>query len=397
MAGRLLRHPCWFCACAVGAAAEGVPAAVGGPYAGAQDAGSGALKRDCGVHYNRATTAGPVITWLRVSGGGMRGTEDCVRRLVEELEAERREFRARASRFEKAARRLAEMDERARSCGSAEGGDLLTSLSEVRAEVEALHGEFAQQWAERLRRWVGTLEDLTREVSRESGLTRLGELSASVAHEIRNPLCGILLSVEVLQTKMDAGDSRMALLDNLHREAEKMEKVVNNLLHFARHYKPRLVPCELTDVVQRSIESVHGHLKKSQMEVRVRRLALSCRADVDPDLMQQVFSNILLNSVDASPRGSTVDVEVGLRDAPALVAVAFRDEGEGIRSDIMESIFEPFVTSKANGIGLGLSVSKKIVEAHQGCIEVVSEPGKGTTFTVVFPQRAQREEARAAA
>ena len=141
-------------------------------------------------------------------------------------------------------------------------------------------------------------------------LATLGELSASVAHEIRNPLCGILLSLEVLQTKMDPDDSRNILLNNLHREALKMERVVNNLLHFARHYQPRPVVCELGDVVLKTIDSIKAHLQKRQIEVRVRRSAIRCEAEVDPDLVQQVFRNILLNSVDACPKGSRLDVDL---------------------------------------------------------------------------------------
>jgi signal transduction histidine kinase len=292
---------------------------------------------------------------------------------------------------------LEAVSERVRSSAGVERRDVLGCLQDVRDEISRLRGEFAEAWADRMRRWIEMAEELSREISQEVSLTTLGELSASVAHEIRNPLCGILLSVEVLQTKMDPDDSRAALLNNLQREAEKMEKVVNNLLHFARHYRPRLVRCDMADVVIKSIESVKAHLKRNQMEVKIRRSALTCEAEVDPDLVQQVFSNILLNSVDACPKGSSVDVHVAACHEPAGVTVAFRDEGVGIRGDLLDRIFDPFFTSKPNGIGLGLSVSKKIVEAHNGRIEVASEVGRGATFTVMFPLRADRQEAKAAA
>lgn len=133
------------------------------------------------------------------------------------------------------------------------------------------------------------------------------------------------------------------------------------------------------------------------MEVSVQRRAAGCHAEVDPDLLQQVFSNILLNSVDACAAGSRVDVDLDCTPEPAHVAVAFRDTGEGIRAELLGRIFDPFFTSKPNGIGLGLSVSKKIVEAHRGRIEVASELGKGATFTVILPRQASGEQARAAA
>jgi signal transduction histidine kinase len=113
--------------------------------------------------------------------------------------------------------------------------------------------------------------------------------------------------------------------------------------------------------------------------------------------MQQVFGNILLNSIDASPAGGTVEVEAGPADEPGSVVVSFRDHGEGIEQDLIERLFEPYVTSKPNGVGLGLSVSKKIVEAHGGRIEVTSRPAEGATFTVVLPCRAGEEPAMVAA
>ena len=326
----------------------------------------------------------------------MRKTEASIRRLLDELAEERRRLLRSRCLFEEAVRHVEDLSDQLSEQG-ADTAALRGSVANIREQVARLRDASAEQWAERLTRWMDLAEELSREISQSLGLVRLGELSASVAHEIRNPLCGILLSVEVLQTKMDADDSRAVLLDNLHREAEKMEKVVNNLLHFARHYKPRLAPCRMADLVAHSIESVKSHLKKKQMEVKVRHSELNCEAQVDSHLVQQVFSNILLNSIDACPPGSSVTVEMTVADEPPHVAVAFRDEGEGIAGDQLDRIFEPFFTSKPNGIGLGLSVSKKIVEAHNGRIEVASEPGEGTTFTVIFPRQADEQHARVAA
>ncbi len=327
----------------------------------------------------------------------MRRTEECVRRLLDEIGRQRREFLFERTSFEEAGRRFEAASERVRSSASAEPEAVLGLLDCARDEMMRLRSEYADAWADRMRRWIEMAEELSREVSQQASLTNLGELSASVAHEIRNPLCGILLSVEVLQTKMDSGDSRAALLANLRHEAERMERVVNNLLHFARQYKPRRVRCDMTDLVTRSIESVQAHVARKQMQVQVWRPPDPCMAEVDADLVQQVFSNILLNSVDACSKDGRVDVRLATSDGPASVAVSFRDEGAGIRSDLLERIFEPFFTSKSNGIGLGLSVSRKIVEAHNGRIEVASELGKGATFTVVFPQDAAVAEARTAA
>jgi signal transduction histidine kinase len=176
-----------------------------------------------------------------------------------------------------------------------------------------------------------------------------------------------------------------------------MAKVVNNLLHFARHYEPNVSPCRLGDLVRSSVEALRAHLTRAQIEVVIEGPAAECEADLDADLVLQVFKNVLLNSVDASPEASTLRVRLFGPDRTGEVAVAFRDEGQGIGPDVIGRIFDPFFTSKPNGVGLGLSVSKKIVEAHNGRIQVQSEPGGGATFTVTFPRTAAEQRQRLAA
>jgi len=325
----------------------------------------------------------------------MQHVEGGVRSLLKAVQAERRALEKKRELFDAASAHLRELEAQLGADATA-GRNSKEALACLRLAINEVHCQRTREWSKRLDEWAGALEELTCAFDSLVDLATLGELSASVAHEIRNPLCGILLSVEVLQTKMDPADSRNILLNNLRREAEKMEKVVSNLLHFARHYQPRPVVSEMGEVVLRTIESIKSHLQKQRIEVRVRRSAIRCEAEVDPDLVQQVFRNILLNSVDASPKGSRLDVDLGLAEDGA-VAIAFIDRGEGIRKDRIDRIFDPFFTSKTNGVGLGLSVSKKIVDAHHGRIEVESEPGRGSRFTVVLPRKAELQAEMAAA
>ena len=308
--------------------------------------------------------------------------------------------------------------ERARLADEARVFDALaTSLSDLREDLRAGKGQVvteprtaeieehlatARRWvldarASRVDGWVASVESMVPELERVVSLAALGELSASVAHEIRNPLCGIQLLVEVLQTKMDAEDSRHAILENLRRETERMGKVVTNLLHFSRRYEPQRSLCAIEDVVRRSIDSVQSHLTKGDVTVVVGADEAGCEAEVDGDLLMQVFKNLLLNAVEASPAGSTLRVQLQPADDGRAVAVAFADQGEGIGEDAIRKVFDPFFTSKPNGIGLGLSVSKKIVDAHNGRIQVESMPGQGATFTVLLPCRADEGEQRLAA
>ncbi|MFO8008494.1 MAG: ATP-binding protein [Candidatus Brocadiia bacterium] len=321
----------------------------------------------------------------------MHRAEELARRLLTDLAEERQRLARAEQRVDETRRTIGRLKERLAPDAAPE------LLDQLERQMAAVHTDCVRDRTERLRQWRLLVEALRDRLGRMGDLAALGELSASVAHEIRNPLCGMMLSVEVLQTKMDPEDSRMRVLRNLHREAEKMEKVVNNLLHYARQYKPRLVPCELEEVIRKTIESIRAHLDRKRIEVSIVRSPAECRADADPEMLQQVFRNILLNSVDASTEGSHLQVGLRMPGDPPQVAVTFRDQGEGIEPDRLERIFEPFFTSKHNGVGLGLSVSKKIVDAHEGCIEVESEPGAGTTFTVVLPARAEPQSERAAA
>ncbi len=318
----------------------------------------------------------------------MRQEQQLVGRLLEAIRTERQSLAERREVIESLERRI---DALAEVVGDAE------VLLPLRSDLATLRRQCVQQWSERLGAWASRMEELAVVLSGMVELANLGELSASVAHEIRNPLCGMLLSVEVLQTKMDEDDSRKVLLDNLHREAERMEKVVHNLLHFARHYTPRIAECDMEEVVHRTTQSIRSSLRKRNVEVRVRRSALHCSAQIDSDLVEQVFSNILLNAVDASPPGSRVEVDLDVLEEEGAVAVSFTDQGDGIADDLLARVFDPFFTSKATGIGLGLSVSKKIVDAHKGRLEVRNAPSGGAVFTVVLPAEAAEAEEKAAA
>jgi len=290
--------------------------------------------------------------------------------------------------------RLAALAERLSEGRDGAGAECLAVLRE---QTRFLRQDCLQSWQARLRDWSRNMAELRKGLEQVGELAALGELSAAIAHEIRNPLCGMLLLVGVLQTKMDQDDSRRRILESLQKEAERMEKMVNNLLCFARRYQPRPVPCELGALVRQSIESVRSHLASNETEVELDVPDAGCEAEVDPDLMQQVFRNILVNAIDASPRGSPLQVRLERLEEPHRISVAFTDRGKGIPGEDMERIFEPFFTSKHTGVGLGLSVSKKIVEAHNGRIEVASTRGQGTTFTVVFPCKAARSRQTALA
>jgi len=217
------------------------------------------------------------------------------------------------------------------------------------------------------------------------GLAKLGELSAVVAHEIRNPLTGISATAEVLMDDMPESDSRRESVATILNEIRRLEKTVRNLLDFARDRKPYLVRVDVRDVIERVLETV-------RREAADRGVAIvgSCHDDVpqavaDPELLGQALTNIALNGIQAMGEGGELTVCVRHEKRRGAVSVSIADTGCGIEPEHLERIFDPFFTTRATGAGLGLAVSKKIIESQRGSIRVSSNVGAGTTFVVDLP------------
>jgi len=313
-------------------------------------------------------------------------TQELTRRLADGVAAEQASLDEDRRRLDDALAALDQLYEAVRHLKGFHANGTPDALARLRRRIETLRGLNADDRARRIRDLAETSTHLQHEVSRTARLATLGELAASVAHEIRNPLCGMALSVEVLLTKMDPGDSRRRLLANVQREVEKMKKVVENLLHFARDYRPRPAEGHLEEAVAATLESVRRHLQKHGITPRLHAPEQPCRAAFDAELMQNVFRNIVLNALDAAEPGTPLDITFA-HDPGETVSVSFADAGPGMDAETAARVFEPFFTTKAKGIGLGLAVSRKIVEAHGGRIALDTAPGRGATFTVTLPCR----------
>ncbi|HUS59504.1 MAG TPA: ATP-binding protein [Planctomycetota bacterium] len=218
-------------------------------------------------------------------------------------------------------------------------------------------------------------------------LAKLGEMSAVIAHEIRNPLTGISATAEVLLDDIAPEDPRHESVSIILDEIQRLEKIVRNLLDFARNRKPFITRVDLREEIEHVLASV-SHLA-SQHDVTISG---SCADDLedaaaDAELVRQAFLNIALNAVQAMPHGGELAVKL-YSDADGrgrCLRTAFIDTGCGISKEIMEKIFDPFFTTKTGGAGLGLAVSKKIIEAQRGSITVESRPGGGSIFIVTLP------------
>ena len=238
--------------------------------------------------------------------------------------------------------------------------------------------------ANRVEQVVRQVQQRERDVRRAERLAAVGQLAAGMAHESRNPLTSVQLLVQTARRDPGAGaltDDDLALIDN---ELGRIEQSLRTLLDYARPPKLERVTCDLTAVVESALKLVRGRVGQQNVEVRfvppVEPVALSA----DPAQLRQVLVNLLLNALDAMPTGGSLELTAG-RDGPdATLAVS--DSGAGIAAEMLPRLFEPFATGKETGVGLGLVVSKRIVEDHGGALRGFNRPGGGATFSVSLPR-----------
>ncbi len=235
---------------------------------------------------------------------------------------------------------------------------------------------------EDLRRSYADLERAQRRLIQGERLAALGEMSAVVAHEVRNPLGVIFNSLGSLRRLVrPTGDARM-LLDIVGEEADRLNRIVGDLLDFARPSTPELRPEALDRVVEDAVAAALA-LRPQGVEV-ARELDPSLPpVPVDPRLVHQAVVNVVANAVQAMPGGGRLTVRTRADGDEAVVEI--EDTGAGIPDEVRARIFEPFFTTKANGTGLGLAVVRRIVEWHGGTVSVRTRPGEGTAFALRFP------------
>jgi signal transduction histidine kinase len=225
----------------------------------------------------------------------------------------------------------------------------------------------------------------------------LEQLSASIAHEIRNPITAAKSLVQ--QMGEDPGSrENVEYADVALKELDRVERSISHLLRFAREEEIRVEELSLVDVVDSALETFHDRLMRSGVEVR-REIDAAGRMQGDAEKIRRVVINLAGNALDALEQAGTesprLEISAGENLAGTEVWVRVRDNGPGIEPEALHQIFSPFYTSKATGNGLGLAISKKVVDAHGGSIEAESTPGSGTEFLLTFPKRAPEPETSA--
>lgn len=223
-------------------------------------------------------------------------------------------------------------------------------------------------------------------------LVSLGELSAYVAHEIRNPLTGIRTTIQFVASKFKPADARREDLDDVIRELDRIEQIITGLLMFARPPQARSQPCDLHQVLARTLDLLDIQLRDAQVRVTREFEPELPLVIADPDLLQQVFLNLCLNAIQAMPEGGELVITSGVRryrTRRSLVDVSITDSGVGIPRDLMARIFDPFFTTRSMGTGLGLPISVQIVRDAGGVITAKNNAGGGATLRVSLPVPAE--------
>ena len=220
-------------------------------------------------------------------------------------------------------------------------------------------------------------------------LKAIGTLTAGVAHELNNPINNIILTASMLQEDFkDLSDEEcLELVNDLVGESERAQKIVRNLLDFARESEIELASHSVQGIVEETLRLASNQIKLAKVKVEGEVEENLPNVYGDRQQLEQVFLNLVLNALDAMPGGGTLRIKIANTKDRDFVAVTFEDTGVGIPKQHLREIFDPFFTSKkaTKGTGLGLSVSLGIVQRHGGDIRVESEVGKGTVFTVLLP------------
>jgi PAS domain S-box-containing protein len=215
-------------------------------------------------------------------------------------------------------------------------------------------------------------------------LSSLGELTAGVAHELRNPLAGIKINTQILSRKKDLPEMEKKLLSSTQEGIEKIQKIVDDMLHFAKPKASHFKEEEINEVVEKSLAILQTKLKKGNISSAFERAQELPKVRIDIHQIQQVLINLMLNSIQAMEKGGILTIRT-FSENEGGVGIEVKDTGVGIPRSHLKKVFDPFFTTKSEGTGLGLSISLKILENHEANIDAVSEEGKGSTFTIHFP------------
>lgn len=236
---------------------------------------------------------------------------------------------------------------------------------------------------------LSEIRALRREIARNQRLASVGRLAAGVAHEIRNPLSSIkglaTYFKERYQDKLD--DQQIANI--MIQEVDRLNRVVGQLLDFARPIKISKKPISMQALIEDSLKLVERQASEKNIKIETRFPAQMDPVTVDSDLLNQVLLNLYLNAIDSMDAGGRLGISITNSQPTHNTEIEIMDDGTGISREDLAHIFDPYFTTKTTGTGLGLAIVHNIMDAHGGKVTVESHPGRGTTFTIRLPLTAK--------
>lgn len=246
----------------------------------------------------------------------------------------------------------------------------------------------AQFWFNRYQRSRRQLQEATH---RKDKLVALGHLAAGVAHEIRNPLSSIKGLAKYFAERTPPGGEAYELAQVMAKEADRLNRVVSELLELVRPAHLKWQPVDLNEVIGHSLQLVSQDALARDITLQFTAQPSLCRIQADPDRLNQVLLNLYLNAIQAIGHEGAITVSVA-ECGDGRVRLSVTDSGKGMTAEQLQAIFTPYFTTKADGTGLGLAVVQNIVEQHGGTIHVESMPGKGAVFTLYLPVNGQKKD-----
>lgn len=242
--------------------------------------------------------------------------------------------------------------------------------------------EVFNQMIKKLKDNIKELEEAGKEKTRLEKLSALGEMSMTVAHEIKNPLNAIRGAVSYLQNNFK-GEVLKEFLSIIEEETKRLNEIVTSFLRFSKPAPLHLVVSDMNKVIRETVELVRQEATENNVEVIMSLDERIPPFKFDPQQLKQALLNVIVNSLDATKAGDTIKISTEIFDSKVLVVI--KDTGMGIKEEIVSEIFKPFFSTKTRGSGLGLACVERIVKDHKGSISVKSEIGKGTEFIITLP------------
>jgi signal transduction histidine kinase len=248
---------------------------------------------------------------------------------------------------------------------------------------------FSQQMEEKIQKTTADLRKTEAQLIRSEKLAALGQLAAGIAHEIRNPLTSINILIHSLTDHLPDESAHREDLKVIEEEINRINEIVDQFLRFAKPAPPLLKKAEVFPIFEETLQLLRPQIEKQRIAVQKEFESLHPIL-TDREQMKQAILNLLLNAVQAMPKGGHLILRGQISEDGQFAKLSIQDSGVGIPGEEIGKLFDPFFSTKEGGIGLGLSIAHRIIDQHHGKIEVESTPGKGTVFTVWLPIQNQR-------